>query len=128
MLKDILLNNLNLNADSKAVKVFLFPRTLKSKPEANGCVRFNLSHLEQHRHIFDKFVAQNGFSQGSEHVWHEFAADGERVWAKSKDEVLFLMAALEILGYGNVIANTENDEILIGQGFNNVPRFKFNAE
>lgn len=116
------------NPNSETVKVFLhtFDTSSKKKPVADGKVGFNKSILEENKDIFEKWVDKNIQDRRGVFSYQDFATPQTGQWTEDIDDVLMLLAALQVLGFGKVVGNTEQEEILKSKGFTMFPMFKFN--
>ena len=122
-----LLHNALKDSDSRSVKVFLFPRKLneQQKPVADGRVQFNNKYLFSNKESFRKWIIESMDEPFGLLSYTDFVEPKGKKWTENLDDVYMLMGALEILGFGRVVGNTIQEEILKGQGFNLFPMFKF---
>lgn len=115
--------------DSRPVKVFLFSKKRnEEKQVADGKVRFNNKFLFSNREKIKRWILESIESPFGILSFSEFVEPKGVKWTNNLDDVFIFMAALDVLGLGQVIGNTEREEYLKGQGFNCFPMFRFNEK
>lgn len=119
------------NPNSEAVKVFLLERGDGKKgktPEADGAVRFNTEFLESNKKVFARWLKDNViFEKGAVLSHQEFATPVNGQWTNNIDDVFMLLGVLQVLGFGKVVGNTQEEEVLKSKGFGMFPMFKFKS-